>query len=68
MMQRHGGFLPEAFTTDFRVHWGQSPLRPEFIESTYFLFKATGDAHYLKVGKAVLDSVEALGKGFTDLK
>ena len=61
-MQRHGGFLPEAFTTDFRVHWGQSPLRPEFIESTYFLFKATGDEHYLDVGKAVLNSVEVLAK------
>uniref|UniRef100_A0A8C1LSD2 alpha-1,2-Mannosidase n=1 Tax=Cyprinus carpio TaxID=7962 RepID=A0A8C1LSD2_CYPCA len=32
-------FLPEAFTTEFRVHWGQHPLRPEFAESTYFLYK-----------------------------
>ncbi|GAA6080964.1 ER degradation-enhancing alpha-mannosidase-like protein 3 isoform X1, partial [Tachysurus ichikawai] len=32
-------FLPEAFTTDFRVHWAQHPLRPEFAESTYFLYK-----------------------------
>ena len=62
VMQRHGGFLPEAFTTDFRVHWGQSPLRPEFIESTYFLYKATGDEHYLDVGKAVLNSIEVLAK------
>ncbi len=29
----------QAFTTDFRVHWAQHPLRPEFIESTYFLHK-----------------------------
>ena len=61
-MQRHGGFLPEAFTTDFRVHWGQSPLRPEFIESTYFLYKATGDEHYLEVGKAVLNSIEVMAR------
>lgn len=32
-------FLPQAFTTDFRVHWAQHPLRPEFAESTYFLYK-----------------------------
>ena len=38
VMQRHN-FLPEAFTTDFRVHWAQHPLRPEFIESTYFLYR-----------------------------
>ena len=37
-MERHN-FLPEAFTHDFRVHWGNHPLRPEFIESTYFLYK-----------------------------
>ena len=41
---------------------GQSPLRPEFIESTYFLYKATGDEHYLDVGKAVLNSIEVLAK------
>ena len=28
----------QAFTLDFKVHWGQHPLRPEFIESTYFLY------------------------------
>lgn len=31
--------FPQAFTTDFRVHWAQHPLRPEFAESTYFLYK-----------------------------
>ena len=36
--ERHN-FLPEAFTLDFRVHWGNHPLRPEFIESTYYLYK-----------------------------
>jgi mannosidase alpha-like ER degradation enhancer 3 len=36
--ERHN-FLPEAFTLDFRVHWGNHPLRPEFSESTYFLYK-----------------------------
>lgn len=29
----------KAFTTDFEVHWGQHPLRPELVESTYFLYE-----------------------------
>ena len=29
----------QAFTTEFRVHWGQHLLRPEFAESTYYLYK-----------------------------
>ncbi|XP_075228835.1 ER degradation enhancer, mannosidase alpha-like 2 isoform X2 [Lycorma delicatula] len=57
VMQRHN-FIPEAFTTDFQVHWGQHPLRPEFLESTYFLHRATGDPHYLHVGKNVLKSLQ----------
>lgn len=40
VIQRHN-FLPEAFTSDFHVHWGHHPLRPEFVESTYFLYKVT---------------------------
>lgn len=31
--------LVQAFTTEFRVHWGQHLLRPEFAESTYYLYK-----------------------------
>ncbi len=38
--ERHN-FLPEAFTLDFRVHWGNHPLRPEFSESTYYLYKVS---------------------------
>ncbi|KAH9399553.1 ER degradation-enhancing alpha-mannosidase-like protein 3 [Tyrophagus putrescentiae] len=56
--QRHT-FLPEAFTVDrFNVHWPHHPLRPEFIESTYFLYQATGDEHYLQVGKEALSSLQ----------
>jgi len=51
-------FLPEAFTADFQVHWGQHFLRPEFLESTYFLYKATKDPHYLQVGKKVLKALQ----------
>ncbi|XP_071445733.1 ER degradation-enhancing alpha-mannosidase-like protein 3 [Hetaerina americana] len=57
VMQRHN-FIPEAFTTDFQVHWGQHPLRPEFLESTYFLYRATGDPYYLEVGRHVLRSLQ----------
>ncbi|XP_047524243.1 ER degradation-enhancing alpha-mannosidase-like protein 3 [Pieris napi] len=57
VMQRHT-FIPEAFTSDFQVHWGQHPLRPEFLESTYFLHRATGDDHYLQVGKTVLKALQ----------
>uniref|UniRef100_A0A8C5BFH6 alpha-1,2-Mannosidase n=1 Tax=Gadus morhua TaxID=8049 RepID=A0A8C5BFH6_GADMO len=64
-------FLPEAFTTDFRVHWAQHPLRPEFAESTYFLYKATGDPYYLEVGRTVLDNLNRYARvpcGFAAMK
>ncbi|XP_044732219.1 ER degradation-enhancing alpha-mannosidase-like protein 3 [Chrysoperla carnea] len=57
VMQLHN-FIPEAFTTDFQVHWGQHPLRPEFLESTYFLHRATNDPYYLEVGRKVLKSLQ----------
>ncbi len=84
VMKRHH-FIPEAFTTDYQVHWGQvrilpiehwivrtrietiSPsaslfrqafLRPEFVESTYFLYRATGDPHYLEVGRDALRAIQ----------
>ncbi|XP_060930193.1 ER degradation-enhancing alpha-mannosidase-like protein 3 [Limanda limanda] len=52
-------FLPEAFTTEFRVHWGQHLLRPEFAESTYYLYKATGDPYYLRVGQSIVEKLNA---------
>ncbi|XP_029001621.1 ER degradation-enhancing alpha-mannosidase-like protein 3 isoform X2 [Betta splendens] len=64
-------FLPEAFTTDFRVHWAQHPLRPEFAESTYFLYKATGDAYYLEAGRTILDNLNRFARvpcGFAAMK
>ncbi|KAF2349551.1 Glycoside hydrolase family 47 [Trinorchestia longiramus] len=47
-----------AFTTDFQVHWAQHPLRPEFVESTFLLYEATGDSYYLWVGKEALRSLQ----------
>ncbi|CAH1390139.1 unnamed protein product [Nezara viridula] len=40
------------------VHWGEYPLRPEFLESTYFLYRATGDHHYLRVGEKILRGLQ----------
>ncbi|RWS13971.1 ER degradation-enhancing alpha-mannosidase-like protein 3 [Dinothrombium tinctorium] len=63
VIQRHNYLMPEAFTiTDFQVHWAQHLMRPEFLESTYFLYKATGDHHYLEVGKHVLKSLQKFAR------
>ncbi|XP_061164851.1 ER degradation-enhancing alpha-mannosidase-like protein 3 [Saccostrea echinata] len=70
VIQRHN-FLPEAFTTDFKVHWGQHPLRPEFVESTYFLYKATHDPHYLQVGRLIVENLNKHARvpcGFAAIK
>ncbi|XP_058891233.1 ER degradation-enhancing alpha-mannosidase-like protein 3 [Acipenser ruthenus] len=70
VIKKHN-FLPEAFTTDFRVHWGQHPLRPEFAESTYFLYKATGDPYYLETGKTILENLNKFARvpcGFAAMK
>lgn len=37
-------------------------MRPEFIESTYFLYKATGDHYYLQVGKKALKTIQKYAK------
>lgn len=33
-------FLPEAVLFDHSIHWSSHPLRPEFLESTYYLYRA----------------------------
>ncbi|ULT80455.1 hypothetical protein L5515_016666 [Caenorhabditis briggsae] len=70
VIQKHK-FLPEAFTHDFQVHWAEHPIRPEFVESTYFLYRATKDPHYLHVAKQIMDSINKYVKvpcGFAALK
>ena len=34
------------------------PLRPEFVESTYFLYRATKDPFYLNIGYNILKDIE----------
>ncbi|KAJ1721575.1 hypothetical protein LPJ53_003919 [Coemansia erecta] len=50
--ERFNLFLREADLTFY-------PLRPEFIESTYFLYRATRDPFYLDVGEMVLADINA---------
>ncbi|RCV27595.1 hypothetical protein SETIT_5G336600v2 [Setaria italica] len=55
------GFTPEGFNlATSTVQNGQRsyPLRPELIESTYWLFKATRDYRYLDVGRDILASLQ----------
>nr|XP_043633628.1 alpha-mannosidase I MNS4 isoform X1 [Erigeron canadensis] len=55
------GFTPEGFNlASFSVQHGQKsyPLRPELIESTYWLYKATRDPRYLDVGRDIVSSLQ----------
>ncbi|KAI9345314.1 glycoside hydrolase, partial [Obelidium mucronatum] len=50
--------FPERF--DFvnkMANIGHYPLRPELIESTYFLYQATKNPFYLEVGAVILDDL-----------
>lgn len=38
------------------------PLRPEFIESTYYLYQATKDPMYLRIGENVLNDFKTIFK------
>lgn len=58
--QRYG-FTPEGFNlATSSVQHGQKsyPLRPELIESTYWLYKATRDPRYLDAGRDMLASLQ----------
>ena len=50
--------LPEAYNFDLGVHWRQHHLRPEFIESTLFLYQATRSPRYLDIGRRALEVLE----------
>ncbi|KDP40271.1 hypothetical protein JCGZ_02269 [Jatropha curcas] len=55
------GFTPEGFNlATLSVQNGQKsyPLRPELIESTYWLYKATRDARYLDAGREMVASLQ----------
>lgn len=69
VIRRHS-YLPEAFTTDLQVYWANHQMRPEFLESTFFLHRATREDYYLDTGKEILRKLQDLkvGCGFAGLK
>eukprot|EP00249_Psilotum_nudum_P014898 c25057_g1_i2 orf=71-1792(-) len=57
------GVLPERYLLDRgMLHPTERyyPLRPEFAESTFFLYQATKDPWYLKVGEKIVKSLNDL--------
>lgn len=51
--------MPERFNIiNKEVEIKGYPLRPEFVESTYFLYRATKDPFYLDVGARVLGDLQ----------
>ena len=55
---RKFGVLPERFNWQVKMPDVLFyPLRPEFIESTYFLYQATKNPFYLHVGRDILDNL-----------
>jgi mannosidase alpha-like ER degradation enhancer 3 len=69
VIRRHS-YLPEAFTTDLQVYWANHQMRPEFLESTFFLHRATREDYYLDTGKDILRKLQDLKVdcGFAGLK
>ncbi len=55
---RKHDFLPEAVLFDHTIYWSNHLLRPEFLESTYFLYKATKDDFYLQIAKKMIEQLE----------
>ncbi|GER47399.1 Mannosyl-oligosaccharide 1,2-alpha-mannosidase IA [Striga asiatica] len=54
------GVLPERYLLDHQMlHPTEKyyPLRPEFAESTFYLYQATKDPWYLEVGKTIINSL-----------
>jgi predicted alpha-1,2-mannosidase len=71
-MWTHFGIEPEEF--DYKTFEVTSPyyiLRPENIESAYYLYRATKNPKYLNMGKTFFDSITKyckIDEGFASLK
>ncbi|CCM05644.1 uncharacterized protein FIBRA_07874 [Fibroporia radiculosa] len=60
--RKHSG-LPEVWDMNFRQATSlQYPLRPEFVESTWYLYRATHDPFYLDVGARILFDITTRAK------
>jgi hypothetical protein len=47
------------------------PLRPEIVESTYYLFRATNDPTYLEMGRKIFENIETTARvpgGYASIK
>ncbi|PVV01127.1 hypothetical protein BB560_004467, partial [Smittium megazygosporum] len=52
--------MPERFSLDVKnTQISFYPLRPEFAESTYFLYLATKDPFYLEVGEMIINDINS---------
>lgn len=53
------GFIPEFFDiSNNNVKRNGNPLRPEFTESLFYLYKATKDPYLLTIGAEVIEAIE----------
>ncbi len=58
IMWNFAGVEPDSFDyAQMRITEPQYPLRPEIIESAYYLYHQTHDPKYLEMGKTFVDSV-----------
>lgn len=68
------GVLPERYLLDHQMlHPTEKyyPLRPELAESTFYLYQATKDSWYLKVGESIVNSLNLYTKvegGFASVR
>ncbi|KAK2355696.1 Glycosyl hydrolase family 47 protein [Trifolium repens] len=68
------GVLPERYLLDHQMlHPTEKyyPLRPEFAESTFYLYQATKDPWYLEVGELIVNSLNIYSRvegGFASIK
>ncbi|KAI0773849.1 alpha-mannosidase [Fomes fomentarius] len=64
--------LPEVWDMNYRTATSlQYPLRPEFVESTWYLYRATHDPFYLDVGARIFYDIVRRAKvdcGLTGIK
>ncbi|KAG5358170.1 ER degradation-enhancing alpha-mannosidase-like protein 1 [Yarrowia sp. B02] len=55
--------IPERWRfTDAQVDLEWYPLRPELVESTYYLYRATGDVFYLQCGRKIMSDLNIRNK------
>lgn len=55
MWQKHGIEPEEINYQTMEVGYPGYPLRPEIVESTYYLYHYTGDEKYLRMGKTLFE-------------